>query len=222
MDNSVTMSGQNAGISGGSSPWSHSRSKRALDVFFSACALLILLPLMTLVAVIVAVTSGLPIVFRQTRMGENGRTFKLLKFRSMTNRQGPSVPGVTRSGDARITTVGRFLRRCKLDELPQLVNVLRGDMSLVGPRPDLPKFYQALAPEHRGLLALKPGLTGSATLHFRHEEQLLAAAPERDLENYYVETVLPQKAELDLAYAERATLLSDLGIIWRTVLVRSR
>ena len=222
MDNSVTLPAQNAEYSGGSSPWNRSRSKRALDVFFSGCALLTLLPLMALVALIVGVTSGLPILFRQTRMRENGRTFKLLKFRSMTNRQDPSMPGVTRSGDARITTVGRFLRRCKLDELPQLVNVLRGDMSLVGPRPDLPKFYEALAPEHRRLLTLKPGLTSSATLHFRHEEQLLAAVPERDLENYYVGTVLPQKAELDLAYAERATLLSDLGIIWRTVLVLSK
>lgn len=173
-------------------------------------------------AAIVVLTSGLPVVFRQTRMGEKGRTFELLKFRSMTIRRDQSGPGVTRSGDSRITPVGRFLRRFKLDELPQLLNVLKGDMSIVGPRPDLPEFCQALGPEHRALFSLKPGLTGSATLEFRHEEKLLADVPEKDLEDHYVRTVLPQKAELDLAYAERATLWSDLGIILRTVCVLSR
>jgi lipopolysaccharide/colanic/teichoic acid biosynthesis glycosyltransferase len=222
MDNSVTMPAPTAGVPRRSSAWSHSRSKRALDIFLASFALLMCFPLMAVVAAMVAVTSGFPILFRQIRMGENGRLFELLKFRSMAKARGQSGPGVTRGGDSRITPIGRLLRRCKLDELPQLVNVLRGDMSLVGPRPDLPEFCQALDPQHRALLTLKPGLTGSATLEFRHEEQLLAAVPENDLVDYYVGMVLPQKAQLDLAYAERATFLSDLGIIWRTVLALSK
>src|SRR5579862_1654780 len=205
MENSVTMPASNTGVPGQSSPWSHSRSKRLLDIVVAGIVLLICLPLMALVGALVALTSGLPVLFRQTRSGKNGRSFQLLKFRSMTNRPNQSGPGVTRSGDSRITAVGRVLRGCKLDELPQLVNVLRGDMSLVGPRPDLPEFTQALDPQHRGLLALKPGLTGAATVQFRHEEQLLAAVPESQLTEYYVNTILPQKAELDLVYAERAT-----------------
>jgi lipopolysaccharide/colanic/teichoic acid biosynthesis glycosyltransferase len=177
---------------------------------------------MALIAAVVTVTSRGPVLFRQKRVGENGRAIQLLKFRTMSHNGNDSGPGVTRRGDPRITPVGRFLRRCKLDELPQLLNVLRGDMSLVGPRPDLPEFHQALAPEYRPLLALRPGLTGSATLQFRNEEQLLAAVPEEEFIRHYVDTVLPQKAQLDLAYAERATFLSDLDILWRTLLTRSQ
>ena len=103
-----------------------------------------------------------------------------------------------------------------------VLNVLRGDMSLVGPRPDLPEFCQALGPEHRMVLSLRPGFTGWATLHFRHEEQLLAAVPREELVAYYRDTVLPQKAQLDLAYAERATFPGDLGILWRTFLTLFR
>jgi len=176
---------------------------------------------MAVVALSVALTSAGPVLFRQVRSGQGGRPFELLKFRSMTYRQGSGAPGVTRSGDSRITPVGKFLRRFKLDELPQLVHVLRGDMSLVGPRPDLPEFLEALAPEHRALLGLKPGLTGAATLQFRHEEELLARVPPEQLFDHYVSTVLPQKAQLDLAYARRATFSSDLQVLWRTAFALS-
>ena len=118
--------------------------------------------------------------------------------------------------------MGRVLRRCKLDELPQLLNVLRGDMSLVGPRPDLPEFCQLLAPEYRTVLTLRPGLTGWATLQFRHEEELLAAVPKEQLIHHYRDAILPQKAELDLVYAERASFQSDFGILWSTFLTLSR
>ncbi len=205
-----------------SSPWSRSRAKRVWDAAVAGLTLLICLPLMAVVALLVAVTSSGPVLFRQIRTGQGGHPFQLLKFRTMTHRQIASAPGITRSGDARVTPVGRFLRRFKLDELPQLLNVLRGDMSLVGPRPDLPDFTQALAPEYRGVLELKPGLTGAATLQFRHEEQLLAAVAEAELVSYYVRTLMPQKARLDLVYAQHASFWSDFGLLWRTVFALSQ
>ncbi len=204
------------------SPWNHSLGKRVLDILVSSLFILICLPLAAVAAILVAVTSAGPILFRQTRMGENGQPFQLLKFRTMSNNASQAGPGVTRKGDPRITSVGRLLRKCKLDELPQLLNVLRGDMSLVGPRPEVPEFSQALAPEHRSLLTLRPGLTGWATIRFRNEEELLAAVPPEDLVSYYRDTVMRQKAELDLAYAERATFGGDLGILGRTALTLSR
>jgi lipopolysaccharide/colanic/teichoic acid biosynthesis glycosyltransferase len=126
--------------------------------------------------------------------------------------------GVTQAGDARVTGLGRILRKWKLDELPQLINVIRGEMSLVGPRPDLPEFINELdKASYRSLALLTPGITGWATLHFRHEEELLANIPQEELRSYYVQKVLPRKVELDLDYASRATLRSDLMILLRTV-----
>jgi lipopolysaccharide/colanic/teichoic acid biosynthesis glycosyltransferase len=210
-----------AGVSRGVSPWNHSRGKRISDIFIAGLALLLCLPLMALIAFVVALTSRGPALFRQKRVGENGRAIELLKFRTMLDNADKRGPGVTRSGDPRTTPVGRVLRRCKLDELPQLLNVLRGDMSLVGPRPDLPEFCQALRPEHQLVLTLRPGLTGWATLQFRHEEELLAAIPQEQLLDYYRDTILPEKAELDLVYAQRASFPGDLGILWSTFLALS-
>jgi lipopolysaccharide/colanic/teichoic acid biosynthesis glycosyltransferase len=204
------------------SRWNHSRGKRLFDVVAASLVVVPCLPLMALIAAGVAVTSRGPVLFRQKRVGENERPIELLKFRTMSHNPTGAGPGVTRCGDPRITPIGRLLRGCKLDELPQLLNVLRGDMSLVGPRPDLQEFCQALGPEHRMVLTLRPGLTGWATLHFRNEEQLLAAVPREQLVSYYRETILPQKAQLDLAYAERATFRGDLGILMRTFLTLFR
>lgn len=217
MNLSATISSPEVGVEVKSSAWNHSWGKRVLDISVSTLGTLVFLPLMAVVAVVVKVTSAGPVLFRQARVGEDGRIFQLLKFRTMTHLPAGAGPGVTRKGDSRITPVGRFLRGCKLDELPQLVNVMRGDMSLVGPRPELPAFRDTLALEHRELVALKPGLTGAATLEFRHEEQLLAEVPEKDLEAYYEDNIVPRKAQLDLAYAHRASLLSDLEILWRTL-----
>jgi lipopolysaccharide/colanic/teichoic acid biosynthesis glycosyltransferase len=211
-----------AGISRLVNPWNHSLGKRIFDVVVSSLALLLCLPLMALIAGAVALSSRGPVLFRQKRVGENGGSIELLKFRTMLNNPNRSGPGVTRSGDPRITPVGRFLRACKLDELPQLFNVLSGDMSLVGPRPDLAEFCQALRPEHRAVLTLRPGLTGWATLHFRHEEELLTTVPKEQLIPYYRDEILPQKAELDLVYAERASFSGDFGLLWSTFLTLSR
>jgi lipopolysaccharide/colanic/teichoic acid biosynthesis glycosyltransferase len=219
---SAAIAMSEAGISRSVSPWIHSGGKRMFDVLVAGLVLLPCLPFMGLIAAVIAVTSRGPVLFRQKRLGENRRTIELLKFRTMLHNENNSGPGVTRSGDPRITPIGRLLRRCKLDELPQLLNILRGDMSLVGPRPDLPEFCEALGSEYRMVLTLRPALTGWATLQFRHEEQLLAAVPKEQLLSYYRDTVLPQKAELDLAYAKRATFQGDVGILWRTFLTLFR
>jgi lipopolysaccharide/colanic/teichoic acid biosynthesis glycosyltransferase len=196
------------------SQWSVSRTKRIFDALAAFVALLIAAPGMAVIALLVKCTSRGPVFFRQLRVGQNGVPFELLKFRTMRNMPGPAV---TRSGDPRVTRVGKFLRRTKIDELPQLWNVVRGDMSLVGPRPDLPTFWPALCSCQPGIAHLRPGLTGRASLLLRDEEGLLGAIPEQDLHHYYTSHLLPQKALLDLEYAEAATFLSDIRIALATL-----
>jgi lipopolysaccharide/colanic/teichoic acid biosynthesis glycosyltransferase len=213
----ATLEGEprSLGSSGAVSNWCSAPGKRALDLVCTIPALIVFAPLMLLVAASVRFSSGSPVLFRQKRFGRNGHQFECMKFRTMTQSAGV---GVTQAGDARVTGLGRILRKWKLDELPQLINVIRGEMSLVGPRPDLPEFLAELDVAHRRSLALlTPGITGWATLHFRHEEELLAKIPPGELKSYYVHTVLPQKVELDLEYASRADLFSDLMILFRTV-----
>ena len=196
------------------SQWSVSRAKRIFDALAASVALLIAAPGMAVIALLVKCTSRGPVLFRQPRVGQNGLPFELLKFRTMRNMPGPLV---TRSGDSRVTRVGKFLRRTKMDELPQLWNVVRGDMSLVGPRPDLPTFWPALCSCQPGIAHLRPGLTGRASLLLRDEEGLLASVPEQDLHDYYISHLLPKKARLDLEYAEAATFLSDIYIALDTL-----
>jgi lipopolysaccharide/colanic/teichoic acid biosynthesis glycosyltransferase len=129
---------------------------------------------------------------------------------------GGTGPNVTRKGDQRITRVGRFLRKWKLDELPQVLNVLRGEMSLVGPRPDMPEYIAQLNASQRAIVSLHPGITGWATLHFRDEEQLLATVPADGLRDFYIRFVLPSKVQLDLEYGERATMWSDFVLLLKT------
>src|SRR5581483_6117422 len=144
--------------------------------------------------------------------------FEFLKFRTMVHGGHHNGPGVTTKGDARITTVGAFLRKWKLDELPQLFHVLSGKMSLVGPRPDLPKYFSTLNAGQLRVLTLRPGLTGKASICFRHEEEVLHQAPEGELESFYVDQVLPLKIRLDLEYAQTANLMSDTRILFQTFL----
>ena len=125
---------------------------------------------------------------------------------------------MTRAGDSRVTPVGRVLRATKIDELPQLVNVLYGDMSIVGPRPDLPEIWERADAQSRAVLALDPGITGAATLRFRNEESYLAAVPEGQLSDFYISRHLPRKAAIDLHYAARATFLSDCTVLVKTLL----
>ena len=174
--------------------------KRALDVVLSLVALLLLSPVLVGAAIAVALESGLPVLFRQERVGLGGRTFRMLKFRSMVKDAAARGPHFTSSGDPRITRVGRFLRRSSIDELPQLVNVLRGDMSLVGPRPDVPAQRAGYRDEDWTLrCSVRPGITGLAQATMRSE-----ATPE-------------QRLAADLVYARQASLAMDLRILWMTV-----
>ena len=180
-------------------------TKRAFDLLFAAGGLLFLSPVLGLLAVAVKLSDGGPVFYRQHRVGQGGRLFVILKFRSMVL-----------NTEKRITPVGRFLRKSKLDELPQLWNVLRGDMSFVGPRPEVPRYVAHYTAEQRQVLMLKPGITDLATLAFRNEEELLRTAA--DTEKFYMEYCVPRKIELNLAYARQANVWKDIKIIVRTLL----
>jgi lipopolysaccharide/colanic/teichoic acid biosynthesis glycosyltransferase len=194
------------------------RLKRGFDIGFSLLALVLLLPLLILIALLILLTSDGPALFTQERVGLSGRLFRLWKFRSM--RVGADQGSlITSRGDNRITPVGRFLRATKLDELPQFVNVLRGDMSLVGPRPLIGSYYMSYTPEQRRVLEARPGLTDPATLLFMDEETLLARVSESQREIFYREEILQKKLELNLSYIERASLLYDLRLILKTAIL---
>ncbi len=175
----------------------------------AALGLLLLSPVLLLVSLAILLDDGWPILFRQTRLGRNGRTFRLVKFRSMKfNRAGARV---TSAADTRFTRVGRVLRKYKLDELPQLWNVLRGDMSLVGPRPEVPEFVDLTVPAWRTILSVKPGITDLATLLYRDEERLLAGTTEP--EQYYREVVLPSKLALSSHFIETGSFGGEVRLI---------
>jgi len=187
--------------------------KATIDHLAAALGLLLCAPLMLLCALAVWLEDGAPIFFTQTRVGKGGRPFQLVKFRSMhTAKLGSRI---TVAGDARITRVGAFLRRYKLDELPQLWNVLKGDMSLVGPRPEVPGFVSLASLEWRMVLSVKPGITDLATLIYRNEEAMLGAVPEP--ERYYSEVLLPAKLALSIAFLQSANLWLECKLITCTV-----
>lgn len=186
--------------------------KRFSDILLSAGALAALSPLLLLLSLGVAVDSGFPILFSQVRVGRGFHRFHLWKFRTM--RTGVSGPSITIAGDRRITRLGGMLRAAKLDELPQLWNVLRGDMSLVGPRPEIPEYVEQFKARYERILAIRPGITDLASIRFRNEEEILAASPEPLRE--YVERVLPLKLDLADEYLQTASLFGDLSILLQT------
>ncbi len=193
--------------------WSKSASKRAFDFAVASTALVALSPVMLVTAAVIKVSSPGPVLFRQSRMGMDGRCFTIYKFRTMSCDAQFSGPSVTKAGDKRLTAVGGFLRKWKLDEIPQLINVMRGDMSLVGPRPKVPRHQT-----HQ--LEVRPGITGAATLAFRREEYVLHRVPENRLDEYQVQVLMPVKRALDDRYTKTATFASDLGLMFRTVFGR--
>jgi lipopolysaccharide/colanic/teichoic acid biosynthesis glycosyltransferase len=198
-------------------PWSLSGSKRLFDICCGVMLCSAAAPIMVMLALAVKASSRGPLLFRQNRVGRNGKEFPVLKFRTMYSHRGNnSGPLITRSGDSRVTAVGRWLRKWKLDELPQLVNVLMGDMSLVGHRPDMLKYMQTLTGQDRDILYFCPGITSPASLKFRNEEQELAKVPPEEMEQFYVSNLLPQKVRMDLDYAEHATFSTDCRILLRT------
>jgi lipopolysaccharide/colanic/teichoic acid biosynthesis glycosyltransferase len=188
--------------------------RRVFDLLCATAGLACLVPLFALIAVAIKLDDGGPVMYSQDRVGKGLRKFRLLKFRSMFSgcAEGSLL---TAPGDTRVTRVGRFLRRYKLDELPQLVNVLKGEMQLVGVRPQVEKFVDIFPDEYGELLQTPPGITGPASLIFRHEELLFL---ENSIEEHYIAKILPIKLEIALKYSRTRTFLSDLEILFRTVL----
>ncbi len=188
--------------------------KRAFDVVCSSMGLLFLSPLFLVISVAVCLDSPGPVFFRGVRAGISGRPFRIFKFRTMVSDAAASGPAITIRGDARVTRVGRFLRGTKMDELPQLINILRGDMSLVGPRPEDPKYVAGYTPEQREILAYRPGISSPASIAYQDESSMLM---ETNWENKYVGEILPRKLAIDMEYFRKATVWSDLGVILKTL-----
>jgi lipopolysaccharide/colanic/teichoic acid biosynthesis glycosyltransferase len=189
--------------------------KRGFDLIVASICLVIASPIFFAVAGLVAFTSRGPLFYRQKRVGRDGRLFEIFKFRTMCHGADRIGPSVTSADDTRITRVGRFLRATKLDEIPQLFNVILGDMSLVGPRPQVPRFVEHFNPDLRELvLRVRPGITGPTALEFRNEEQMLANQPDR--ETYYIRTILPIKLEMDAQYVRSCSLSEDVRILFAT------
>jgi lipopolysaccharide/colanic/teichoic acid biosynthesis glycosyltransferase len=188
--------------------------KRAFDFGVALGGLVVLSPLLAAAAGLVKLSSPGPAIYHGVRVGRNGRTFEILKLRTMRSGADAYGPAVTSAADERITPVGRFLRRTKFDEVPQLVNVLRGEMSLVGPRPEHPEFVKHYSDDQRGVLSVRPGITSPAALAFMREEETLV---DGDPVAQYVTTIMPQKLALDLDYVRTATFAGDLKIIGRTL-----
>jgi lipopolysaccharide/colanic/teichoic acid biosynthesis glycosyltransferase len=193
----------------------HATAKRLYDIVFSFGGLVVLSPLFLLIAVLIKAADDGEVFYRQLRIGFLGRPFRICKFRTMVAAAEQAGPCVTKAGDARITWIGRILRKTKLDELPQLWNVLKGEMSLVGPRPEVPRYVEHYTPEQREILRCRPGITDLASLYFRDEEALLGNAA--NLEEFYFQHCIPRKLRLNQEYAARANLLSDTWIIIQTL-----
>ncbi|MEO2035160.1 MAG: sugar transferase [Planctomycetaceae bacterium] len=190
--------------------------KRVFDIAFSSAGLIALSPILLLAAVLVKITSAGPVFFKQERMGRGFRPFRIIKFRTMVV-DAPAMGGQLTAGrDPRITTVGRLLRATKIDELPQLINVLKGDMSFVGPRPEVPKYVEQFHSDYAELLSVRPGITDIASLKYRHESELLGESD--DPETLYTQRILPDKIALGKQYIRQQSLGMDLRLICRTVL----
>lgn len=192
--------------------------KRILDIVVSAGGLLALTPFFAVVAILIKATSSGPVFFRQERVGQHGRIFRIYKFRTMEDGAHMRGSQVTSRKDSRITRVGGFLRRHKLDEYPQLINVLQGDMSLVGPRPEVPRYVKEYPQDFAQLFAVKPGMTHKVSLMLRHEEEILARSA--DPEQLYINSVLPWKLGLYLNEGGNSSVSEDIATIYRTVFSR--
>ena len=189
--------------------------KRIFDIVLSFIGLMILSPFFLIISFLIVIGSGFPVFYLQSRVGKNGKDFKLFKFRTM--RKNADKAGLLTVGgrDPRVTSIGYYLRKYKLDELPQLLNVLFGTMSLVGPRPEVRKYVDLYTEEQRKVLQVKPGITDFASIEYFNENELLATS--KDPEATYIHEVMPAKLELNKKYINDSGLLSDLKIITRTI-----
>lgn len=188
--------------------------KRLFDFTFSFLGLLILFPVLLLIAILIKLSTKGPIFYKQLRVGRNNKDFKIFKFRTMklnSDRQGLLTVG---GKDSRITSVGYYLRKYKLDELPQLINVFIGNMSFVGPRPEVRKYVNFYSSEQLNVLSIKPGITDIASIKFRDESEILSK--QENPEKYYIEIIMPYKIKLNLEYIQNRNILKDIGVIFKT------
>ena len=188
--------------------------KRAFDVIMSGLGLIVLSPLFLVLAVWIKADSKGPVFYRQTRVGRWNRNFRLFKFRSM--RPDSDKLGLITVGghDPRVTRSGYYIRKYKLDEFPQLINVFRGEMSLVGPRPEVRKYVDMYTPEQRRVLDVRPGITSLASIRYRNENEILAQAEDPD--QCYIEKIMPEKIAIDMEYVDKANLATDIRLIFST------
>jgi lipopolysaccharide/colanic/teichoic acid biosynthesis glycosyltransferase len=189
--------------------------KRKADITLSLLGLILLSPLFLIIALLILADSGRPVFYRQTRTGKGGIPFDILKFRTMIVNADKSSLLTIGLHDNRITRVGYYLRKYKIDEFPQLINVLKGDMSLVGPRPEVTKYTQLYTQQQKEALSVRPGITDPASILLKDENEMIAASP--DPEKFYIEKLIPEKVSINLQYIEQMSLKNDLRIIIKTL-----
>ena len=189
--------------------------KRLMDVVISGGALLVIWPVLLLIAAAIKIDDPGPVFYRQVRVGKNGREFRIYKFRTMVVDADKKGLAITIGRDRRITRVGAFLRKTKLDELAQLINVFTGEMSFVGPRPEVPKYVNMYTPYQRQVLLVQPGITDYASIAYRNENDLLEGA--EDPEKMYIETIMPDKIELNMKYLHEISPIADIRLILSTI-----
>ena len=190
--------------------------KRGLDILISLLLLLILSPLLLLTALLVKCTSRGPVFYRQERVGKNGKSFWILKFRTMVkNADHMGAPITVGNRDSRITVIGHVLRASRIDEFPQFINVLKGDMSIIGARPEVPRYVREYTPEMYATLLLAPGMTGVASIVYRQESELLA--DQKNPENYYIQEILPKKMAINLKYLKSISFFTDAKLILKSL-----
>lgn len=192
--------------------------KRAMDVAVSGVFLAVAWPFLFLIGAAVRLESNGPALFRHERVGRNGEPFDVMKFRTMAASTGG--PEITSANDQRITRLGAVLRKYKLDELPQLLNVLRGEMSLVGPRPEVLRYVEAFPAEYAKILSVRPGITDPASLRYRDEQEILAGKD--DPEAFYLNELLPEKLRLSAEYVDQQSARRDVAVVWQTLRVIAR
>lgn len=189
--------------------------KRLMDIVLSGAALAVLWPVLLIVALAIGIDDPGPVFYRQVRVGRGGKAFRIFKFRTMVVDADKKGLSITVGRDSRITRVGAFLRKTKLDELAQLLNVFLGDMSFVGPRPEVPRYVEMYTPYQRQVLLVRPGITDYASIAYRNENDLLAGA--EDPERMYIDVIMPDKIELNMKYLREISPLADIRLIFATI-----
>lgn len=189
--------------------------KRGFDFIASTIGFILISPALLIISILIKLTSEGPVLFKQKRVGRYGKEFNILKFRTMVVNAEKLGKQITVGNDSRITKIGAFLRKYKLDELPQLINVIKGDMSLIGPRPEVPKYVALYNENQRKVLDVRPGITDYASIEYRDENSILAKV--NNPEEYYINVIMPHKIDLNMKYIEKNNILIDIDIIFKTI-----